>query len=215
MAFAKQQYQQAMAAAAMQAANDEWERSSAMTGFSGAPSLPAMPSYGGYPTSPYGMPQMFPAMSNYAGSEYGGGRASMYGSPGGGWGSQSVYGESFGPPPALPPMPTMPRSSTSHDVRSDMPTPRKERMSSFDADGATPRRRHFSSSSVDLPKVLAGPQQSGERRHPGGARQARKAPLLQAHGGVPSAPSSWRRDLDEREELDDRQKERARPRGAR
>lgn len=190
-----------------------------MTGFSGAPSLPAMPSYGAYPqhhTSPYGMPPMFPAMSSYAGSEYGGGRPTMYGSPSGGWGTQSVYGESFGPPPSIPPLSSMPRSSTASDLRSVHDTPKKDRLSTYDGDGATPRRRHFSSSSIDVATIPASSRHHDEgRQHTAAARSSRKAPLLQAHGGIPSAPSSWRRELDEREELDDRQRERVRPRGAR
>lgn len=78
MMIAKQTYQMAVAQQAMAAAGEEWERSSNVSG---------IPSWGGgsvvFPTS---------AQSAYGGSIFGGN--STYG---GGWGSRSVYGESFGP----------------------------------------------------------------------------------------------------------------------
>jgi hypothetical protein len=85
MAIAKQTFQYAVAQQALAAANDEWERSSTMTGFGGPAAAPQW-GYG------MGMRQsaMFPAAprSMYAGSVGGGA---------GGWGgSGSVYGNAFG-----------------------------------------------------------------------------------------------------------------------
>lgn len=85
MAIAKQTFQYAVAQQALAAANEEWERSSTMTGY-GGPSAPQW-GYG------VGMRQsaMFPPAprSMYAGSINGGA---------GGWGGTgSVYGNAFGP----------------------------------------------------------------------------------------------------------------------
>lgn len=92
MAFAKQQYASAVAAAAMQAANDEWERSSSMTGFGGGGS-------GYMPSNGFGGPTGF--MGGGGGGGYmspgyfAGSAMSAYG--GGGGGAQSVYGGSTAP----------------------------------------------------------------------------------------------------------------------
>ncbi|KAF5346167.1 hypothetical protein D9758_009927 [Tetrapyrgos nigripes] len=118
MLYAKQAYQMAVAQQAMAAAAEEWERGSAIGGFSSSQSM-----YGGSTPGPmmgstYGMGMgmggngwstgsvIFPnagRSSIYAmgaQSEYGGGGR------GGGWNSsQSVYGESFGPSPLARPSP--------------------------------------------------------------------------------------------------------------
>jgi len=78
MMIAKQTYQMAVAQQAMAAAAEQWERSSNVSG---------IPGWGGGSVIFPG-----PAQSVYAGSVVGG--SSTYG---GGWGSRSVYGESFGP----------------------------------------------------------------------------------------------------------------------
>lgn len=80
MAIAKQTFQMAVAQQALAAANDEWERSSAVTGFGGGP-----PQWGGMMS----MGPMFPPAprSMYAGS--------MGGNVGWG-GTGSVYGGTFG-----------------------------------------------------------------------------------------------------------------------
>src|SRR4051794_9913359 len=115
MMLAKQQYQASVAAAALQAANDEWERSSNMSGFNPATSPAGFPMQMHMPMpGMYGMPQ-YPMMMGQGGmpmgspSAYGGG-GSVYGGGGGGysasqfgtspqrWAASSVYGESFGPP---------------------------------------------------------------------------------------------------------------------
>lgn len=116
MMFAQQQYQAALAAAAMQASNDDWERGSSATGFT--------QNQGGF--SPGQMPpmMMFPGMGGFpmGGSVYGGG-GSVYGGSiaGGGGGSVyggtgSVYGESFGPP-----VHANQGSSQNHQPRSNFP----------------------------------------------------------------------------------------------
>lgn len=111
MMIAKQAYQMAVAQQAMAAAAEEWERGSSIGGYGGGSV------YGGSTAATlnpvaYGMgmgmggangwpspgPVMFPAAprSMYgAQSEYGGGG----GNRSSGWGSRSVYGESFGPSP--------------------------------------------------------------------------------------------------------------------
>lgn len=117
--MAKQQYTNAVAVAALQAANDEWERSSAMTGFGGgggggsvySPSVAGGGSVyspsGGF-ASPVGFIGGFPGMQSpsYFGSAmsaYGGGApTSVYGGSNAprqqwtGGGAASVYGETFG-----------------------------------------------------------------------------------------------------------------------
>ena len=88
MMVAKQAYQMAVAQQAMAAAGDEWERGSNVGGF-GAAGMGVGSGMGmGW------MPPMFSmsAQSMYAGSSVGGGS-----NVGVGWGSSSVYGETFGP----------------------------------------------------------------------------------------------------------------------
>ncbi|KZT27510.1 hypothetical protein NEOLEDRAFT_90957 [Neolentinus lepideus HHB14362 ss-1] len=95
MMIAKQTYQMAVAQQAMAAAADEWERSSTYAGstYGGASSA-----YNGS----MGMGGMNAGWSN-GGVMFPAGPSSAYaasdaGSEIGGWGSRSVYGESFGPP---------------------------------------------------------------------------------------------------------------------
>lgn len=90
MMVAKQAYQMAVAQQAMAAAGEEWERSSNVGGLS-----MGMGGMGGMSWMPS---PMFPAgpQSMYAGSSIGG--ASNMGA---GWGSASVYGETFGPPATI------------------------------------------------------------------------------------------------------------------
>jgi hypothetical protein len=130
MMIAKQTYQMAVAQQAMAAAADEWERSSNVGG---------MPGWGGGSV-------MFPGGSRsvYGGSVIGG-PASSYGGGGGGggWGSRSVYGESFGPsmprnsfvgqPPPIPPMPP-----SSFNRSAGMDGPPRQRARSGVQEGAGP-----------------------------------------------------------------------------
>jgi hypothetical protein len=100
MMIAKQAYQYAVAQQAMAAAADEWERGSAISGFTttggGGGTVPQgyfgqMAGFnGGMGWS--GMPVMFPTSAR---SVYAGSAASDIG--GGGWGARSAYGEAFGP----------------------------------------------------------------------------------------------------------------------
>jgi len=97
MMIAKQTYQMAVAQQAMAAAADEWERSSTYAGstYGGASSA-----YNG--SMGMGMGGMNAGWSN-GGVMFPAGPSSAYaasdaGSEIGGWGSRSVYGESFGPP---------------------------------------------------------------------------------------------------------------------
>jgi hypothetical protein len=92
MAVAKQQYQAAMAAAAIQAADEAWERASTV---GGTGNLPEIPSFG------HGMnlfpPNHFPGMphalhSATGRSEYGGATRKIPGRSNGYKGSASVYG---------------------------------------------------------------------------------------------------------------------------
>ena len=128
MAIAKQTFTYAVAQQALAAANDEWERSSNVSGFatSGAPQW----SYG------MGMQpnQMFtPApRSMYAGSVGGGG----------GWGGTgSVYGDAFGPAP------TGPRASTYSQVDLSPSPPRPT---------TRPRTKTAPSASSPPTRILAG-----------------------------------------------------------
>lgn len=105
MAYAKQQYASAVAAAAMQAANDEWERSSSITGFGGGGS--------GYLSSNgYGSPGGFMGGGyNMSPGYFAGSSMSAYGGGGGGGAAQSVYGGSTAPQHAQwPPRPAAPAS---------------------------------------------------------------------------------------------------------
>lgn len=91
MMAAKHAYQMAVAQQAMAAAGDEWERGSNTGGFAG---MSGMSNMGNMGMGMGWMPPMFPmgTQSVYAGSSIGG--ASNMGV---GWGSASVYGETFGP----------------------------------------------------------------------------------------------------------------------
>ena len=92
MLIAKQAYQYAVAQQAMQAAGDEWERGSSVSGFNpGGGMGMGMPGYGMNPMWGNSSPIFPPApRSMYAGSAYGAPSEAN-------WGSASVYGESFGP----------------------------------------------------------------------------------------------------------------------
>jgi hypothetical protein len=103
MAAAKQQYQAAMAAAAIQAADEAWERASNMGGTSGsqafsvadgpASNLFPFPShFGGDNVQPRG------SSSVYGGSTYAAETRPGRSHPGYGRSASSVYGGSFGPP---------------------------------------------------------------------------------------------------------------------
>lgn len=92
MMIAKQAYQYAVAQQAMAAAADEWERGSNVGGFNGGfgGSQMGMSVQGGWNPGA----NMFPQgpRSMYAGSSYGG-----QSDAGTGWGTASVFGDSFGP----------------------------------------------------------------------------------------------------------------------
>ncbi|KIJ54431.1 hypothetical protein M422DRAFT_241673 [Sphaerobolus stellatus SS14] len=99
MAIAKQTFQMAVTQQALAAANEEWERGSAMTSMTGMNPGVMMGGMGGMGMNPWmgggmGGNVMFPSgpRSMYAGSTIG-----MGGGGGGGWGSQSVYGIPTGP----------------------------------------------------------------------------------------------------------------------
>jgi hypothetical protein len=122
MMIAKQTYQLAVAQQAMRDAADEWERGSAVSGWTGGRSSVSTPNMlnmgmgmnmnmgggaggmGGFPGAggmwPSGGVSGFPGnsargmYSGYAASDVGGGG----GGGGGGWTTSSVYGESFGAP---------------------------------------------------------------------------------------------------------------------
>jgi hypothetical protein len=86
MMMAKQQYRASVAAAALQAANDEWERSSSMTGLNSTcqslnMSMQSMYGGGGMPQFPMMMPGMprMPGMPKGSASAYGGGSRSVDG----------------------------------------------------------------------------------------------------------------------------------------
>jgi hypothetical protein len=127
MMIAKQTYQMAVAQQALAAAGDEWERNSSVSGFGGNQGFVPNPGFG-FGGSNMGMFGMGSGMGGYGSgmgagmmpnwssaslmapsgprSAYGGvfgGAQSEYGggpSGNGGWGSRSMYGESFGPSPA-------------------------------------------------------------------------------------------------------------------
>lgn len=100
MMIAKQTYQMAVAQQAMAAAAEEWERSSTYAGstYGGGSMYNGGMGMGGLTPHWTGGSVMFPsgARSVYGASSVMGDDASEIG--GGGWGSRSVYGESFGPP---------------------------------------------------------------------------------------------------------------------
>lgn len=126
MALAKQQYQASMVAAAMQAAEDAWERGSTMTGLGSTtggmnPMSQISPPNNAFPM---GMPGLFPMMPAYsnAGSVYGGNlhpqaEAAQFNPPPNARPAASVYGESYGLRPTVnnQPAPTRSRSSPSLD----------------------------------------------------------------------------------------------------
>ncbi|KAJ3794227.1 hypothetical protein GGU11DRAFT_845778 [Lentinula aff. detonsa] len=115
MMYAKQAYQMAVAQQAMAAAAEEWERGSAVGGFSSSQSMYGMPpsTAPSMMGSPYGMggvngwstgSTIFPPSGSRS-TMYGSGAMSEYGGGGrgGGWNSsRSVYGESFGPSSPAP-----------------------------------------------------------------------------------------------------------------
>ncbi len=187
--LAKQQYQASVAAAALQAANDEWERSSNMTGFGGTtPSFP-MPQN----ASMYGMPS-FPGMMQ----GLSGGSSSVYGGPSPGsvaagygsgspqnWGTSSVFGESFGPP-------TMPRSASAPKLQQYLSPPSGSGRTPQTAAQQGKRRDRLPSASMSMapgqPISKGSAMQERHRRGEPGTRTA--SPSGDATGREP--PSSWR-----------------------
>ncbi|KAL0951992.1 hypothetical protein HGRIS_008646 [Hohenbuehelia grisea] len=124
MLIAKQAYQMAVAQQAMAAAADEWERGSAYGGGGGSVYGGGSPSVGYGMGMPGGWQQggmMFPPSprSMYGGvaqSEYGGGSTM-----GGGWGTRSVYGETFGPAANNRASRNVPKSSHGHSASQGNP----------------------------------------------------------------------------------------------
>ncbi len=197
--MAKQQYQASVAAAALQAANDEWERSSNMTGLnSQSPNIP-MYGGGGMPQFPMMMPGM-PGMSGMpmgsasaygGGSVYGGFSGSQAGAPH--WGSTSAYGEAFGPS-------TVPRSTSAPKLQTT-PAAQPQRP----GPGVVQSRRKDRSSSASMSLLADQPipnsksTRSPERSRRGvGSTSSRTivtSPLADIDSPLSSGslpPSSWR-----------------------
>jgi hypothetical protein len=98
MLIAKQTYQMTIAQQALQAANDEWERSSNATAFGMQGSVYGNSAMMGPMNMGMGMgglPMFPPAPA----SMYAGGGSTIVGSRPSNWGTGSVYGASFGPAP--------------------------------------------------------------------------------------------------------------------
>lgn len=198
MALAKQQYQAAMAAAAIQAADEAWERASSMGGMdSGGTGMPMMPQMTGMMMPPFGGMNFSSAQSMYGGggSQYGGGMGSgatsQYGPMGRqGWGAASVYGESFGPSIRAPPQ--MPQRET-RDLKSSTSTSRLKE----DAKAEKSSRP---------PVPIGERRRSSEKTHSRTFSQASRLPTLPAspmdhrgsqQGSTPPGsaglpPSSWK-----------------------
>jgi serine/arginine repetitive matrix protein 2 len=176
MLIAKQAYQYAVAQQAMAAAADEWERQTNTGGsvygggggsvyggggsvYGGSQFTGSSANLGGFGGGMWPGMGMGPGMFPSSRSVYDGG--SMYGgSDAGGWGSKSVYGESFGP---------------------SMPDPRASMYSTRQDSG--PRRPGIS------PAQSAGMQKSNSSQHlgvPGNQAQAR--PSRSRTKSSPNAP---------------------------
>ena len=167
MMVAKQAYQYAVAQQAMAAAADEWERGSSASFMTG--------SRGGWGSATGSM--MFPPTprSMYAGSGYGGSEV------GGGWGSHSVYGESYGPAPGA-----RNRAPGFHNGHPNTPS-KSESASQF--------------ARASAPSSRPGPRQRTKTAPSEGSGSARFAAAAQeqarARGRTPPPPSSWKRQQDE------------------
>lgn len=172
MSIAKQAYQYAVAQQALAAANDEWERSSTMTGF-----MPVN-TVNGYMNMNMRGSVMFPPapVSMYAGNTGGGGSLiNGFGGLGGGagasWGeTRSVYGGSFGP---TTPMGMRPSTYSSTDLTAFNPVM-----------GAGSSVGNYG---------LGGPAQGRQAQQRTGIRQrtrtAPSSPVPPSHGSVPPLPS--------------------------
>lgn len=190
MAFAKQAYQMAVAQQAMAAANDEWERGSAVSGMTNMTGGGG----GGYFAQPMAMPPMPPmpmsmmnmGMSPGMSGSWTPGGSMMYpgiarsvyaptstgGSDNGmGWGASSAYGDAFGPSTQAPNRSSAVFSGQQRPQQSSNKAPQREPTvsSSISRSGAR-TRTSTAPSSIPLPQQHA---RSKERR--------------------PAPPSSWKR----------------------
>lgn len=146
MAYAKYQYQASMAAAAMQAANEEWERASNVSGFNPAAMLAAANNNNGHSptgmTFPPGVMGLAPPMASYrtGGSVY---SASTNDLVGGQYpsSSASAAGSMYGPP--TPNHPGLPRASSSGVLLNDA------RIGTRSTAGTPPRRQRQSSEQAE------------------------------------------------------------------
>lgn len=169
MSIAKQAYQYAVAQQALAAANDEWERSSTMTGF--------MP-VNGYMNMNMRGSVMFPPapVSMYAGNTGGGGSLiNGFGGLGGGagaWGeTRSVYGGSFGPT-----------------------TPMGTRLPTYSSTDLTAFNPAMGGAGASVGNYGAGGPAQGRlaQQRPGVRQRTRTAPsspVPPSHGNVPPLPS--------------------------
>ncbi|KDQ15582.1 hypothetical protein BOTBODRAFT_187051 [Botryobasidium botryosum FD-172 SS1] len=181
MIIAKQTYQYAVAQHAMQAASEQWERSSSLSGFNVNMNMNmnmSMGGMGGMGAGGYGGMMMPSAPASMYGSV--GGPLSMYAeSSVGGWtnggGAGSVYGDAFGSPQR-----GMPGGGRGHSR--SVPFPRDEDEDEQELGETTVRR-------------VAG---KGSPRHrtrtgPSAAPKTQLQPQGPSARGGPLPPSSWRR----------------------
>lgn len=182
-----------MVAAAMQAAEDAWERGSSMTGLGSAaggmnPMAQMSPPHNPFPM---GMPGMFPMMPAYSttGSVYGGNVAPQ-GQSSNSRPAASVYGESYRP--RLTANNNQPRPNRSRS------SPSLDRLAAEQSSGPSrPVRQHQPSAQRPLP-VPTGRRPVPQSMVPtkGPDNEILRAPPStygpSSTSGVPVPPSSWR-----------------------